>query len=80
MQTNVNSPGRFNYPAKKLFKRLLQLGAKEVLPRGDGDDQHYLGIDGTLDPWLETLWHILLKKYPLPVGKEPIPDTVSCGL
>ena len=47
-----------------------------MVPRGDGDDQHYLGIDGGLDPWLGLLWEQLLKKYPLPVGKEPIPDTV----
>ncbi|CAG8555508.1 7172_t:CDS:2 [Racocetra fulgida] len=35
---------RYNWPAKKLFKRLLQLGAQSILPRGDGDDQHYLGF------------------------------------
>ncbi|KAJ1559080.1 NADPH-dependent diflavin oxidoreductase 1, partial [Cladochytrium tenue] len=34
---------RFNFPAKKLFKRLLQLGAVPLVDRGDGDDQHYLG-------------------------------------
>lgn len=34
---------RFNYPAKKLYKRLQQLGANLMIQRGDGDDQHYLG-------------------------------------
>ena len=34
---------RFNYAAKKLHRRLEQLGAITVLPRGDGDDQHRLG-------------------------------------
>lgn len=34
---------RFNFPAKKLHKRLIQLGAQPIIPRGDGDDQHYLG-------------------------------------
>jgi sulfite reductase alpha subunit-like flavoprotein len=46
----------------------LQLGAKAVVPRGDGDDQHYLGLDGGLEPWLENLWSVVLKKWPLPPG------------
>jgi sulfite reductase alpha subunit-like flavoprotein len=33
----------FNYPSKKLYKRLLQLGANMLIERGDCDDQHYLG-------------------------------------
>jgi sulfite reductase alpha subunit-like flavoprotein len=67
---------RFNFPAKKLFKRLIQLGAKALLPRGDGDDQHYLGVDGALDPWLEQLWKILLQIYPLQKGVEIISSDV----
>ncbi|KAI0241496.1 NAPDH-dependent diflavin reductase [Massospora cicadina] len=38
-----SSYAKFNYPAKKLFRRLCQLGAQAACPRGDGDDQHYLG-------------------------------------
>ncbi|KAJ3107968.1 NADPH-dependent diflavin oxidoreductase 1 [Phlyctochytrium planicorne] len=57
---------KFNFPAKKLHKRLLQLGARALLDRGDGDDQHYLGVDGTLDPWLNSLWTLLEEVYPLP--------------
>jgi sulfite reductase alpha subunit-like flavoprotein len=34
---------RFNTPAKKLYKRLIQLSAVPILDRGDGDDQHDLG-------------------------------------
>ncbi|KAJ3092732.1 NADPH-dependent diflavin oxidoreductase 1 [Quaeritorhiza haematococci] len=38
------SRNEFNFPAKKLNKRLAQLGAHCILPRGDGDDQHRLGL------------------------------------
>lgn len=62
---------KFNYAAKKLYKRLLSLGATPLpLARGDGDHQHYLGLDGALSPWLESFQAILLKKYPLPDGME----------
>jgi sulfite reductase alpha subunit-like flavoprotein len=67
---------KFNFPAKKLHKRLIQLGATPIVDRGDGDDQHYLGVDGALDPWLDKWWKVVLKLYPLPAGLEIIPDTV----
>jgi equilibrative nucleoside transporter 1/2/3 len=35
---------RFNFIAKKLFKRLAQLGAKELVTIGLADDQHELGL------------------------------------
>jgi hypothetical protein len=35
--------GRFNWSARKLHKRLEQLGAKEVYPRGEADEQHQEG-------------------------------------
>ncbi|XP_043250700.1 NADPH-dependent diflavin oxidoreductase 1 isoform X1 [Colletes gigas] len=47
---------KFNFAAKKLNKRLMQLGAEELLPIGLADDQHDLGIDAVVDPWLEELW------------------------
>ncbi|XP_054009179.1 NADPH-dependent diflavin oxidoreductase 1 isoform X3 [Hylaeus anthracinus] len=47
---------KFNFAAKKLNKRLMQLGAKELLPIGLADDQHDLGIDAVIDPWQEELW------------------------
>ncbi|RKO83046.1 flavo protein-like protein [Blyttiomyces helicus] len=34
---------KYNFPSKKLHKRLLQLGASAIVPLGEGDDQHYLG-------------------------------------
>ncbi|KAJ2158170.1 NAPDH-dependent diflavin reductase [Coemansia sp. RSA 552] len=66
---------KFNFPAKRLFRRLQQLGAQAIVERGDGDDQHYLGMDGALDPWLDELWQELLRRYPLP--RPVIPDEVA---
>eukprot|EP00794_Sanderia_malayensis_P015807 gene15807-17400_t len=67
---------KFNVIGKKLYRRLLQLGAEPVVKPGYGDDQHDLGADGTLDPWLVNLWKELLKMYPLPAGKDIIPSDV----
>ncbi|KAI9316606.1 hypothetical protein BX666DRAFT_2019230 [Dichotomocladium elegans] len=71
-----SSYAKFNYPAKKLYKRLQQLGAKMIYIRGDGDDQHYLGLDGGLDPWLSAIWERIMEKYPLPDGVGVIPEEV----
>ena len=35
---------RFNWPAKKLYKRLMQLGAVPFYEPAYADDQHYLGL------------------------------------
>ena len=34
---------RFNWAARKLHKRLAQLGANELYPRGEADEQHEEG-------------------------------------
>jgi sulfite reductase alpha subunit-like flavoprotein len=34
---------KFNWPARKLSRRLEMLGAQELVPKGEADDQHYLG-------------------------------------
>jgi sulfite reductase alpha subunit-like flavoprotein len=34
---------KFCWPAKKLSRRLLGLGATQVCDRGEGDDQHHFG-------------------------------------
>ena len=53
----------------------MQLGATPLVARGDGDDQHYLGVDGALDPWLEGWWKAVLSLYPIPKGLEITPAT-----
>lgn len=35
------------------------LGAAELLEAGEADDQHYLGIEATLRPWMSKLWETL---------------------
>lgn len=65
---------KFNWVAKKLFRRLLQLGARSILPPGLADDQHHNGIDSTLLPWSQALWETLLTLEPLPQGLDPIPS------
>lgn len=62
---------KFNFVAKRLHKRLLQLGAQSLIPIGLGDDQHDLGYDATADPWIASLWTKLSLVYPLPQGVSP---------
>ncbi|KAH9691142.1 NADPH-dependent diflavin oxidoreductase 1 [Citrus sinensis] len=50
---------KFNFVAKKLDNRLLDLGATAVVERGLGDDQHPSGYEGALDPWMRSLWRRL---------------------
>ena len=63
---------KFNHVAKKLNRRLVQLGGVQLLPPGLGDDQHDLGPDFVIDTWLESFWKLALQLYPLPFGLEPI--------
>ncbi|KAM4634792.1 NADPH-dependent diflavin oxidoreductase 1 isoform 1-T3 [Polymixia lowei] len=68
---------KFNFVAKKLHKRLLQLGASMLLPVGLADDQHDLGSDAVIDPWLASLWKCVLALYPSTMAPlredEPLP-------
>ncbi|KAF8399141.1 hypothetical protein HHK36_015006 [Tetracentron sinense] len=68
---------KYNFAAKKLDKRLSDLGAKAIIERGLGDDQHPSGYEGALDPWLSSLWNILNQMNPriFPRGPESMgPD------
>ncbi|XP_037548196.1 NADPH-dependent diflavin oxidoreductase 1 [Nematolebias whitei] len=47
---------KFNFVAKKLQKRLVQLGVSMLVPVGLADDQHDLGPDAVIDPWLSSFW------------------------
>ena len=47
---------KYNFVAKKLQRRLEQLGGESVIDLGLGDDQHFSGYDGGLDVWLEELY------------------------
>ncbi|CAH1436505.1 unnamed protein product [Lactuca virosa] len=55
---------KYNFVAKKLDKRLADLGGTIILERGLGDDQHSSGYEGSLDPWMSSLWTMLYNKNP----------------
>ncbi|KAJ9217136.1 hypothetical protein DTO166G4_1191 [Paecilomyces variotii] len=67
---------KFNWASRKLYKRLLQLGANEIYPSGEADQQHPEGLEATFLPWCSDLRKHLLDEYPLPSGQQPIPDDV----
>jgi sulfite reductase alpha subunit-like flavoprotein len=64
---------KFNFVAKKLHRRLLQLGAVEIHERGLADDQSENGVDDCLIPWLDGLWIKVIQKYPVPSHLNIIP-------
>lgn len=66
---------KFNFVAKRLHKRLIQLGANPVQPVGLCDDQHDLGIGAVLFPWLSDFWKKILELKPLPIGLNPLKQT-----
>ncbi|KAI0965645.1 hypothetical protein F4678DRAFT_452086 [Xylaria arbuscula] len=68
---------QYNWAARKLHKRLEQLGAVEFLPRGEADERHEDGIDGTFLSWCLTLQTYLEKTFPLPPDLSPIPPDVQ---
>ncbi|XP_032425644.1 NADPH-dependent diflavin oxidoreductase 1 isoform X1 [Xiphophorus hellerii] len=65
---------KFNFVAKKLQKRLVQLGAAMLVPVGLADDQHDLGPDAVIDPWLQSFWEKVLVLYPVLSEVEPLRD------
>lgn len=65
---------KFNFVAKKLHKRLVQLGASVLLPVGLADDQHDLGSDAVIDPWLSSFWEKVFSLYPSLADVTPLRD------
>jgi sulfite reductase alpha subunit-like flavoprotein len=60
-----------------LYNRLVQLGAKPICDKGEADEQHPEGVDGTFVPWTINFRTQLLERFPLPVGVDAIPDNVN---
>ncbi|KAK2766053.1 NAPDH-dependent diflavin reductase [Arachnomyces sp. PD_36] len=67
---------KFNWAARKLHKRLIQLGANEIYPSGEADEQHPEGLEGLFVPWSLDFRKHLLDRYPLLPGQHPIPDDI----
>ncbi|KAI1857719.1 hypothetical protein JX265_011134 [Neoarthrinium moseri] len=72
-----SSYSKYNWAARKLHKRLEQLGAVEFYARGEADERHEDGIDGAFLPWSISLRSHLLSEFPLPEGLEPIPSDIQ---
>lgn len=73
-----SSYAKFNYAAKKLHRRLLQLGGQPLLNIGLADEQHDLGADAVVDPWILDLWIKLSDLCPLPDGVTPLDKDSLC--
>ena len=67
---------KFNWAARKLHKRFLQLGASEIYPRGEADEQHEEGLDASFVPWSAGFRSHILGHFPLEDGEFPIPEHV----
>lgn len=68
---------KFNWAARKLHKRLTQLGASEFCASGEGDERHDDGIDSIYLPWNQGLRATLLADYPLPGSVQPLPENIQ---
>ncbi|KAH6895279.1 hypothetical protein B0T10DRAFT_477539 [Thelonectria olida] len=67
---------KFNWAARKLNRRLNQLGATTFIDGFEADEQFPDGIDGSFVRWADRLYTHLLQNHPPPNGLEPIPDHV----
>jgi sulfite reductase alpha subunit-like flavoprotein len=64
---------KFNFVAKRLHKRLVQLGAAPFTSVCLCDDQHDIGIAGALTPWMSDFWSKIDDHYPLPLSLRSEP-------
>lgn len=58
---------KFNYAGKKLYRRLLQLGAKPIIELGLADDQHLFGPETVFNEWSMRLWDEIYQSRIFPV-------------
>ncbi|KAK9453312.1 hypothetical protein V1511DRAFT_505345 [Dipodascopsis uninucleata] len=65
---------RFNWAARKLHTRIIQLGANEICTRGEADEVAEGGTESAYAAWEKVFCERLLELYPLPEGQQPIPD------
>ncbi|XP_022669881.1 NADPH-dependent diflavin oxidoreductase 1-like isoform X2 [Varroa jacobsoni] len=66
---------KFNFSAKKVFRRLIQLGARKLIEPVWADEQHDLGVDGLIDPWMEKFWTASAHLTTNPL-RPPLPDVM----
>ena len=63
---------RFCWPVRLLSRRMKALGAVEVVPHGEGDEMHYLGLEGELGPWTDKFWQAMDQLLPLEEGMREL--------
>lgn len=66
----------FNAMARKLDKRLEMLGARRLIPRGEGDDQHKNGPMAAFTVWKDHLWNELKISHPL-ISSSEFPNRID---
>lgn len=71
-----SSYAKFNYAAKKLNKRLQQLGAKSLVELGLCDDQHDHGLSAVALPWMQQLW----QQIEATLGVKANPKLDACSI
>jgi sulfite reductase alpha subunit-like flavoprotein len=54
-----SSYDKYNFVAKKLHRRLVQLGARPLAKLCLCDEQNARGIEGTFSTWSETFWSLV---------------------
>lgn len=67
---------KFNFIAKKLGKRLEQLGGTSVIPTGLADEQHDLGQEFVIEPWIESCFKQIETIIKPTSNQTPIPRDV----
>lgn len=65
---------RYNVAHRMLHARLLQLGAKAVCDRGEGNEQHPEGHAAGLRLWLDICAKSILSSFPLPRGQTTLSE------
>lgn len=65
---------KFCWAGRKVGRRMLQLGAKELVARGEGDQSGEDGTEGAFGAWVDGVRSMLRVEYPLPPGMQEVPD------
>eukprot|EP00919_Chromeraceae_sp_WS-2016_P004018 GHVR01009699.1.p1 GENE.GHVR01009699.1~~GHVR01009699.1.p1 ORF type:complete len:148 (-),score=70.06 GHVR01009699.1:46-489(-) len=68
----------FNVAARKLNRRIIQLGATEFWRMGLCDDRHDFGYEGEYDPWVEGLMLKVTHIWPMHDEIFPIEHEFPC--
>lgn len=71
-----SSYARYNVAGRLLCNRLMQLGGKSFLERGEGNEQHPEGHSAGFREWIVSLQQSLINTFPLPEGVDPYADDV----